>query len=49
MVDEFQAFLLLVLTGLFLLIVSRVIREDLQQARRSRRSSTAPNRSKPPR
>ena len=48
MVDEFQAFLLLVLTGLFVFIVIRVVQNDLEQARRSRRPPAVPNRSQPP-
>jgi hypothetical protein len=47
MVDEFQAFLLLVLTGFFVFIVIRVVQADLERARRSRRPGSAANRSPP--
>jgi hypothetical protein len=46
MIDEFQAFLLLVVTGLFVSILFRVARSDLAaQSPQSRRA--APNRRPP--
>ena len=48
MVDEFQAFLLLGLTGLFVYVLMRVVRDDLERARFSRRASAAQNRSQLP-
>jgi hypothetical protein len=46
MVDEFQAFLLLALTGLFVYILVRVARDDQERVRLSRRPSAAENRSR---
>jgi hypothetical protein len=47
MVDEFQAFLLLGVTGLLVYIVMRVVREDLAARLRVRRR-TVPARPQPP-
>jgi hypothetical protein len=47
-VDQFQAFLLLLVTGLFVYIVIRVVRDDLERARRSRKPPVLPPRSQPP-
>ena len=47
MVDEFQAFLLLGVTGLLLYIVIRTVQEDLKERRHKRRRA-APSRLRPP-
>jgi hypothetical protein len=51
MVDQFQAYLLLVLTALFVIIVFRVVRDDHERVRRWRRlgASGPTNRSPPSR
>ena len=48
MVDEFQAYLLLVVTALFVFIVIRVVKDDWQQSRRWRNPNRLPNRRQPP-
>ena len=48
MVDEFQAYLLLVVTALFVFIVLRVVNDDRQQSRRRRNLNRSPNRRQPP-
>lgn len=48
MVDEFQAYLLLVVTALFVFIVIRVVKDDWQQSRRWRNLNRLPNRRQSP-
>jgi hypothetical protein len=49
MVDQFQAYLLLVLTALFVIIVLRVVRDDHERVRRwRRRGASGPTNRAPP-
>jgi hypothetical protein len=49
MVDQFQAFLLLGLTAVFVYLAIRVVREDRERAKRARRTTVAPRHPQPPR
>src|SRR5437868_45714 len=49
MVDLFQSFLLLLVTGIFVYIVIRVIQNDLEETRQSRRRHVDSGRSEPTR
>ena len=44
MVDQFQAFLLAIVTALFVLIAIRMVRSERDKTRRPRRQRTEPNR-----